>query len=218
MLTMFHKCNSLESIVLPESIIKLEGYAFDRCDYLTRISITGNLTNIGGQPFEDCKKMKEINVSKDNIYLATVDGVLFSRDMTKLWKFPEGKSLMYSIPYGVTFIDGGAFSTNYYYNNLSSVEIPESVIEIDNGAFSRCAKLATITLPSSLMLIGNQAFSFCVGLKEIHCKKGPNPPKLGQWVFRNVDKKECILYVPQNSSFIYQNTYEWKDFENIIEE
>lgn len=53
---MFHKCNSLESIVLPESIIKLEGYAFDRCDYLTRISITGNLTNIGGQPFEDCKK------------------------------------------------------------------------------------------------------------------------------------------------------------------
>ena len=28
---MFHKCNSLESIVLPESIIKLEGYAFDRC-------------------------------------------------------------------------------------------------------------------------------------------------------------------------------------------
>lgn len=215
---MFHKCNSLESIVLPESIIKLEGYAFDRCDYLTRISITGNLTNIGGQPFEDCKKMKEINVSKDNIYLATVDGVLFSRDMTKLWKFPEGKSLMYSIPYGVTFIDGGAFSTNYYYNNLSSVEIPESVIEIDNGAFSRCAKLATITLPSSLMLIGNQAFSFCVGLKEIHCKKGPNPPKLGQWVFRNVDKKECILYVPQNSSFIYQNTYEWKDFENIIEE
>ena len=68
------------------------------------------------------------------------------------------------------------------------------------------------------MLIDNQAFSFCVGLKEIHCKKGPNPPKLGQWVFRNVDKKECILYVPQNSSFIYQNTYEWKDFENIIEE
>lgn len=215
---MFYKCHSLESIILPESVTILKYCAFDRCDNLAKISITGRLTNLGDGPIRDCKKLKEINVATDNLYLMSVDGVLFSKDMAKLWKFPEGKSLSYSIPYGVTFIDGEAFSTSCYDSSLISVEIPESVAEIDNGAFSRCAKLVTITLPSSLMLIGNQAFAFCLGLKEIHCKKGPNPPRLGQWVFRDVDKKKCILYVPKKSSFIYQNTNEWKDFKNIIEE
>lgn len=48
------------------------------------------------------------------------------------------------------------------------------------------------------MLIGNQAFAFCLGLKEIHCKKGPNPPRLGQWVFRNVDKKNVFYMSLKN--------------------
>lgn len=35
--------------------------------------------------------------------------------------------------------------------------------------------------------------------------------------FYNVDKANCTLYVPVGSKVFYQNTDQWKDFQNIIE-
>ena len=70
----------------------------------------------------------------------------------------------------VTAIAGKAFSAGISYNMvlsgetgedkvpLTSVTIPESVVEIGNQAFYGCKSLTSITLPSKLQSIGSEAF------------------------------------------------------------
>lgn len=36
--------------------------------------------------------------------------------------------------------------------------------------------------------------------------------------FEGVDKKKCIVRVPKGSVDLYKTAYEWKEFENIVEQ
>ena len=66
--------------------------------------------------------------------------VLFSRDQTKLIRFPTGRTGEYSIPEGVKTVYSSAFETSL----LTSVTLPESVTEVQNVAFGYCPNLKTI--------------------------------------------------------------------------
>ena len=50
---------------------------------------------------------------------------------------------------------------------LSNVDIPKSVIDIEGRAFWHCTSLKRITIPDSVTTIGNYAFAYCFNLKEI---------------------------------------------------
>ena len=66
--------------------------------------------------------------------------------------------------YSVTSIDG-AF---YECTGLTSVTIPNSIINIGRFAFSGCPSLKSITIPSSVSNIGEGAFYGCTGLTEVN--------------------------------------------------
>jgi len=70
-----------------------------------------------------------------------------------------------NIPNSVTSIGNGAFG---YCSSLTSINIPDSVTSIGNGAFSRCSGLTSINIPDSVTSIGNSAFSRCSGLTSIN--------------------------------------------------
>lgn len=48
-----------------------------------------------------------------------------------------------------------------------SVTVPDSVIVIESGAFSKCTALTSVTLPDKMLYVGPQAFAECSSLKEI---------------------------------------------------
>lgn len=50
---------------------------------------------------------------------------------------------------------------------VTSVNIPNNVTCIGNGAFSGCSRLTSINIPNSVTIIGNNAFSDCSGLTSI---------------------------------------------------
>lgn len=52
------------------------------------------------------------------------------------------------------------------FSNITSLELPEGLSEIQGSAFSECTQLKNVKLPSSLKKIGSYAFSKC-GLKGI---------------------------------------------------
>ena len=66
--------------------------------------------------------------------------------------------------YPVKYISSSLFKGN---TNLTSVAIPDSVIEISNYTFEGCAGLTSVTIPDSVTSIGGRAFYGCSGLTSL---------------------------------------------------
>ncbi|MCM1290377.1 MAG: leucine-rich repeat protein [Prevotella sp.] len=92
--------------------------------------------------------------------------LLYYYDESEYIKFPSkvndpstGKE------YTVTII-GDSSARQLCY--AKSIEIPNSVITIEDRAFKGCDLLTTVVLPNSLETIGSDAFSYCTNLSSIN--------------------------------------------------
>jgi len=72
------------------------------------------------------------------------------------------------VDYKVTRIAMSAFD---YCKQLTSVELPQSLLSIGWWSFSDCIGLTSITIPSSVTSIGQGAFRGCIGLVSINIPK-----------------------------------------------
>lgn len=111
------------------------------------------------------KRFKRISVSKDNLYYSDVDGILFSKDLTRLICYPCGKTgHTYTVPDTVEIIDEYAFSDNCY---LRKIILPNSLKRIEWRAFFQCEKLAIINLPEGLEYIGEECFELSTEINRL---------------------------------------------------
>ena len=134
----FYGCTSLKSVTVPESVTYIGGYAFAECYSLKYADIPANVTGIGASPFYNCRSLENINTDEANKWYTTVDGVLYDKDKTELINYPAGKKdSSYVIPEGIRTIREKAF---YGCLNLCELTIPDSVTEIESGAFE-CSSL-----------------------------------------------------------------------------
>ena len=127
-------------------------------------------------------KVAYYNVDKDNPYLTSVDGIIYSKDMTKLIKVPSGyagKKIV--VPDGVKIIDSFAF---YSLDNVESIELPDSVEIIEKCSFGCCYKLSSIKLSKNLDVIGDLAFMYCTKLTDITLPDSVN--HIGENAFTDV--------------------------------
>ena len=163
--------------------------------YLTDIEIPDSVTSIAKGAF-DCCGLKDIHVSPENPNYASIDGVLYSKDLKEIIKFPERKDVLdYLIPDSVTSIAPGAFGSLcslQHFNvspanpcfvsvdgvlyskdlkeiirypkgkDMSEYRIPDSVTSIADYAFCDCESLKSIDIPNSVTAIGNEAFVGCI--------------------------------------------------------
>ncbi len=62
----------------------------------------------------------------------------------------------------------------YAFNNteVTSVVLPEGLVEIGEGGFTKCVTLRSVTLPTSLTNIGDRAFFECTNLLEVIIPEG----------------------------------------------
>lgn len=103
-------------------------------------------------------------------------------------------------------------------SNLKDVNIISNITTIPYTAFFMCEKLETFTIPSSVSTIGEQAFSGCSNLWALKATRStPIDMTKTSLVFLGVDKATCKLYVPVASKTSYENAFQWKDFNSIIE-
>ena len=139
----FQNCGNLISIIIPESVTKIDYEAFFECANLTSITIPDSVTEIKFSAFWDCDKLTTINITKNNEnYSTSEDGkILYNKDKTYLITYPSATGDI-AISEGVTFIADNAFA---YCDNLTSVVIPDSVVGVDGYAFLDCENLASVT-------------------------------------------------------------------------
>ena len=124
-----------------------------------------------------------------------------------------------NITYNVVIIGERAFS---YCSNLTSVELPNSIIEIKESAFDNCKSLVNINIPNAGTSIGESAFLSCKGITSIQLpnnlteigknlfwgcsslrdiKINDNISKIGDWAFYNCSELTSI-FIPSSVTFI----------------
>ena len=143
----FFECNSLKSVIIPNSVTIIEEWAFLGCYSLRSIDIPDSVTKMGVSAFRHCNSLKSVNIS---------GGVTSIGDSA----FANCESLKtINIPDSVTSIRDYAFSD---CGSLKSVNIPDSVTSIGNYAFSNCSALKSINIPNSITRIEDNAFISCI--------------------------------------------------------
>ncbi len=166
----FYGCENIKSITIPDSVKEIGDGAFISCASLERIYIGSGVESIGGAPFVfdveglPCGNLKIIEVSRDNKYYTSVDGVLFNKEMTELIQYPIGKKQKeYVIPDSVTKIGNGAF---FYCKELIKLTIGKGVSVIERPLLFHCENIETVILPDTLTKLDGGAFKYS-GIKHI---------------------------------------------------
>lgn len=154
--TCFADCKNLRTVNLPSGITEIEQSTFNNCKVLEKVNVPSGVTAIGAWGFSNCYAIKTMNlpqslqsidnwsfsamnglesfnISENNEYFCTVDGVLFSKDMSKLHYFPLGKNITeYVIPESVTTLGASSFGKCKY---LKDIYVHENVTNIDEIVF-----------------------------------------------------------------------------------
>jgi hypothetical protein len=163
----FRYCGLLNNITLSSNVTHIGAYAFAD-SALDSIEIHENVTFIDDQAFVNCRLLREINVDTNNLFYASTDGVLFSKDMKTLICYPGGqRAVEYIIPGSVTVISPRAFS----YTKVNKVTIPDAVTDL-SYVFMYATYLSDVTIPTSATSIGAYAFNGCTNLASIMIPEG----------------------------------------------
>lgn len=181
---------SLEIITLPEGLETIERMAFCFDNNLTSIDIPSTVTSIGVSSFNYCAGLEAINVADGNTVYASVDGVLYSKDMKTLVRCPIDKAGTYSVPESVNKLEEYAFSS---CTKMTSVSLPETITTLSDWAFDGCVSLENVNVPATVNYIGAGTFSDCHKLTSVHIPEGIK--SMPKWLFYNC-KSLVDLQVP----------------------
>ena len=198
----FDKCTGLTDIEIPESVTSIGDYAFTNCTSLTDIEIPSGVTSIGSSAFFGCMSLTSIVIPEGVTSIGDY-AFFYCTSLTRI-----------EIPEGVTSIGDYAFNG---CTRLTSIVIPEGVTSIGVYAFYYCTSLTDIVIPSGVTSIGSSAFYSCKSLKSVYSFIEAENLFAALNAFSDIDKENCILYVPAGAKETYAATNGWKDFTNIVE-
>ena len=153
----FGACTSLKSLQLPKALESLGNSAFSGCESLSNIELPESLQTIGILCFNGCDNLSTIKVSPANPYFSTDGKAIFNKDKTVLYTAIPVTS--YNIPSTVRELRYYAFSNQ---KDMTSITLPEGLVNISSYAFEFCSKLEHLVIPSTVDSIGENAFGDCI--------------------------------------------------------
>ena len=125
----FCGCESLTSVIIPDSVTNIGDEAFRFCTSLASITIPDSITSIGYNAFYNCNSLTSVTIP-NSITSIGYGAFEYCDSLTSI-----------TIPDSVTYIDIGAFHDCI---SLTSITIPDSVTSIGNLAFSGCESLTDV--------------------------------------------------------------------------
>lgn len=161
----------IPSTIDGKTVRQIGNGAFKGCTTVKSVTIPDSVDSISDSAFNECTSLEAINVSQNNGYYVSENGVLFAYESKETLEcYPAGKTdSTYTIPDGVLYIGSYAFGNCRY---LKSITIPDSVSYFGNGTFSGCSSLESITIPDEMTTIYSGTFLDCSSLASITIPDG----------------------------------------------
>lgn len=165
-------------IVIPSSIEGHQVYGIDdnalkSCMGVTGIVIPKTVRFLKSGTLNRCPGLENIEVAADHPDFASVDGVMFDKQKTKLLALGSGRKGSYVVP--ATTKEIGPYALSLCIN-LKSIVIPKGLTDIGGrtgSVFLGCSKLESIVIPDTVTNIGQKSFQDCSSLKQVTI-----PPKV----------------------------------------
>ena len=171
----FEKCSSLKNIEIPENVTNIGLGAFKECNSLTKVDIPKNVSSIGGALFQSCTNLSSLTVSKDNAVYYSKDNCII-RKANNVLVCAANVSV---VPQEVTQIGYSAFCGD---QSLTHIELPVGLTRIKDMAFAGSGLLDVI-LPGTVTDIDNGAFSCNLSSIEIP----PSVTYMNEGVFDGIE-------------------------------
>lgn len=194
----FSGCASLEAIDFPSSVKTLGDYCFQNCSSLASISLPNTITKLGKYCFQNCKKITSMKVPSSITDLPDgcfqwsdlSEGVTLPDNLLKVgnYCFAKCKFSEIEVPASVTEVGEDAFSEN---SNLKKAIFLGSNTKIGKSAFWECTSLADIKLPAALETIENGCFYKAAFAKISIPKTVKNIARCAFWECSNL--KELVI-------------------------
>lgn len=202
-------CVNVDKIVLPNTLTFIANFAFESWRG-TSMDIPNGVIDIGEKAFSD-SYIKSINIPKSVECIS--DGAFALHEIKSIQV--DSKNAHYHsqnnsvietstgtliagidyIPNGVKAIGNCAFLNR----DFETIDIPNTVITIGEGAFAGCSNLKSADIPESVTSIGFSAYNMCESLKSVHLSK--NVQTIGNGAFGYCQNIESFTIDSENPFF-----------------
>ncbi len=157
----FSQQDTLQEVYLPDSLVNLWDYAFYGCENLSQIQLSSAMTNLGASALEStgverifldehlayigqgafahCQNLGQLITHPENQAFRSVDGVLYTSDLSVLVQYPLGNpQKSYQILDSTTSIAPYAFAQA---KHLEHLVVPNGVTDLPGGMFLQSPQL-----------------------------------------------------------------------------
>ena len=195
----FANCTKLKSIILPDTIIRIEDNAFYNCTSLEEFKFPESIQEIGKKAFANCSSLNSIVLPDkitelpENLFsgCSNLQEISLSDKVNKIGKScfsgcEQLKSI--NLQNEILEISEGLFLD---CKNLEQIVFSEKIKKISKNAFANCMNLRTVIIPNSVTEIDDNAFMKCKNLEEIRLSE--NLIILGEGVFSDCENLKSLI-------------------------
>ena len=197
----FNKCENLKVIDLNKATHIRNG-AFFCCSSLEQVDCS-HAKSIGSYAFAECLNLKVATLTNKNIHIGkfafastSIESVLLSNQLSRIEEctFKNCKDLStLNIPMSVEDIDADAFENCISLRKVTFAN-KSKLRSIGIRAFKSCEKLQRMTFPKGVNKIGSEAFSECFCLRKISFKEDALQLNIDELAFFNCMSLEDFVF------------------------
>ena len=170
---MFANCSNLTRIIFEENgALREIGSQFANTSGIKEIIIPEYISLIKSEAFGNCNKLEKVVLLNPELQVGEriFNSALILNSAGPInWDLGAGKQTKYDIEYAwTTKIPDYAFAahTNFPQSYIYSIDLPDTLVTIGNGAFKGCANVTKIVIPATVTSIGEEAFYY-TGLTSV---------------------------------------------------
>ena len=161
---MFSHCESLNELIIPNSVTSIGDWAFVDCSSLTSLTIPSSVTTVGNNTFNSLPALQSVvlySAPKNMVFFQCpvlthiTWNVKSEVDSQKPFDRIKNQILSFTIGEDVEYIPANICNGMI---NLESIVIPANIKQIGSHAFANCNKLTLVTWNATNSKIGDAIF------------------------------------------------------------